>query len=235
MFGLFFPIVLAASMAVPTPQPTLPPEIGTIYVRGHCNEGRRSLSTVLPILIRNDNTIGAAVKGLGRVDSTEDAATRLTITRTRTMSSQIFKNLEAAKAEAMRLHVLAAASVNPIESKQFSDVADSLDSIISQQNSVADQLNGYADTADMGLLYQGSETERAMNAANLPADNTSSNAQAARQTKHGSLADTNIGALTTNVYRDVQGMRQNLAQTENTTTLQVKQIVQSCSTAKRKP
>lgn len=233
MFGLFLPFVLAAVIPIPTPQPTLPPEIGNVYVRGHCSEGQRSLVRVLPILIRNDNTIGNAQTGLAKLDSSNEPSTRLTITRTRTMSNQIFKNLDQAKDEVMKLHVLAAATTNPDESKRFTAVADSLDTIIAQQSAVADQYNGFADTADMGMLYQGGETERQMNRGNGP-DSPTAIAMQKQQQARGSLADTNVGALTTNVFRDVQTMRGQLAQTEAQTSTQVHDIIKTCAPPKRK-
>ena len=234
MFGLFFPFVLATAIPIPTPQPTLPPLIGSIYVRGHCNEGQRTLVRVLPILIRNDNTIGVAQGGLAKLDSSDEPSTRLTVTRTRTMSNQIFKNLDQAKEEVMKLHVLAAASTNAEESKHFTAVADSLDAIIAQQSAVADQYNGFADTADMGLLYQGSETERQMNRSNGPIESQTATQMQKQQQQRGSLADTNVGALTTNVFRDVQTLRGQLAQTEAQTSTQVHDIIKTCAPPKRK-
>ncbi|GAC1357995.1 MAG: hypothetical protein NVSMB31_18420 [Vulcanimicrobiaceae bacterium] len=232
MFGLFLPIVLAAAIPVPTPLPTLPPEIGNVYSRGHCNDGQRTLMKVLPVLIRNDNAIGSALKGMGKVDSREDAATRMTIMHTRTLSDSIFKNLDLTKNDVMKMHVLAAASVNPDQSKQFSAIADSLDTIISQQNAVADQLNGYADTADMGLMSAGSEGERQMARSTGPADNPQ--ALNLERQRHPSLAHVDIGALTTNVYKDVQNMRTQLAATEGDVSSQVKQMLQICATSKHR-
>ncbi len=233
MLGLLAPLVFAV-IPIPTPAPALPPEIGSIYVRGHCSEGQRSLMRVLPVLIRNDNTIGNASAGLAKLDSRSESSTRLTITRTRTMSTQIFKNLDEAKGEIMRLHVLAAATTNAAESKRFTAVADSLDTIVAQQNAIADQLNGYADTADMGLLYAGSETERQMRGASLPSENRSAQALLQEQQRHGSLAATDVGALTTNVFRDIQAIRGQLGASEAQTTVQVQQIVRSCAPPKRR-
>lgn len=239
MFSLLLPIMIAALPATPAPVPTLPPEIGSIYVRGHCNEAQSTLKKALPLLIRNDNAIGSALNGLAKVDSREDASTRLTIVRTRTASSVIFKNIEKAKDEVMKLHVLAAASTNLQQSAEFSAIADSLDSIVQQQYTVADQLNGYADTADMGLLWQGSETERQMASASKPAENQSlvraDAANTQRNGGHGSMAASDIGALTTNVFRDVQGMHRDLRATYDTTTAQVQQLVRTCAPVKRKP
>ena len=239
MFSLLLPLMIAALPATPAPVPTLPPEIGSIYVRGHCNEAQTTLKKALPLLIRNDNAIGSALNGLAKVDSHEDAATRLTIVRTRTASTVIFKNIEKAKDEIMKLHVLAAASTNAQQSTEFSALADSLDSIVQQQYNVADQLNGYADTADMGLLWQGSETEHQMSNATKAGDNQSiQQADAANQAhngQHGSMAASDIGALTTNVFRDVQGMHRDLRASYDTTTAQVQQLVRTCAPVKRKP
>ena len=236
MFGLLIPVVIAASaIAIPNAQPTLPPLIGNVYSRGHCNDGQRTLLRVLPMLIRNDNTIGHAVVGLARVDSTNEATTRFAVNHTRVLSTQIFKNLDEAKKELMKLHVLAAASGNPEESRHFSDVADSLDTVVAEQNAVADQLNGYADTADMSLLYSGDETERKLAAATAPVDSPTS-MQLATTTKaqHPSMALSDIGALTTNVFKDVQTLRGQLADTEAQTTQQVRDVVKTCA-PKRKP
>lgn len=231
MFALLFPFVIAA---VPAPVPTLPPQIGTIFVRGHCSDAQSTLKRALPLLIKNDDAISGAINGLAKVDTHQDAATRLTITRTRTASNVIFKNLEKAKDEAMKLHVLAAASVNPVESAQFTAVADSLDSIVQQQNDVADEFNGYADTADMSLLWQGSEDERKMRGATGPGDNQTAQLMMARTARHPSLAYTDIPALTTNVFKDAQGMHRQLRDTYNTTTLQVQQLVRTCAPVRRR-
>lgn len=231
MFTLLFPFVLAA---LPQPVPTLPPEIGTIFVRGHCNDAQSTLKRALPLLIKNDDAISGTLNGLAKLDTHQDAGTRLTITRTRTASSVIFKNLDKAKDEVMKLHVLAAASANPEESRHFSEVADSLDSIVQQQNDVADQFNGYADTADMSLMWQGSESERKMTQATGPSDNQAAQTMQARQAQHPSLAYTDIGALTYNVFRDTQGMHRQLRDLYNTTTIQVQQLVRTCAPVRRK-
>ncbi|PZR59124.1 MAG: hypothetical protein DLM50_01645 [Candidatus Meridianibacter frigidus] len=235
MFGLFFPLVFAAVVPVPTPAPTLPPEIGSVIARSNCNTGRRSLVAVLPVLMRNDNTIGAAVKGMGRLDSTNDPQMRLTITRTRAMSHQIFLNIDIAKDEVAKLHVLAAASTDATESQHFSAIADSLDSVVAQQTAIADQFNGFADTADMSLLYTGSEAEQKAEGATAPVENQTAQGVLNYQKEHPSLAYTNVGALTTNVYRDVQNLRGQLAQTENKTTAAVKSFVRTCQRPKRQP
>ncbi|MBV8728131.1 MAG: hypothetical protein JO233_10115 [Candidatus Eremiobacteraeota bacterium] len=230
MFGFLLPVVTASAIALPTPQPALPPLIGNVYARGHCSDGQRTLLRVLPVLIRNDNTIARAVVGLARVDSTNEATTQFAVNRTRQMSAQIFKNLEDAKKELTTLHALAAASGNPEQSRHFSDVADSLDTVVAQQNAVADQMNGYADTADMSLLYTGSETERQMAAATGPGENTYLGAlQKSTQAQHPSMALSDIGALTTNVFRDIQALRGQLAQTEAQTTQQVREVVKTCA------
>jgi len=235
MFGLFLPLVVATVVAAaPAPQPTIPPEIGSVVSRGHCNDGQRTLLRVLPVLIHNDNTISSAAGGLARVDSTNEAATTFAVNHMRVLSTQLFKNLGDAKKELTKLHGLAAASINPDESRHFSDVADSLDAVVAEQNAVADQLNGYADTADMSILYTGSETERQMRSATGPAENNYLAALDAQQQAKGSMAQSDIGALTTNVFRDVQSLRGQLAQTEAQTTQQVRDIVKTCA-PKRKP
>lgn len=233
MFG-FLPLVVASAIAIPGPQPTIPPEIGNVVARGHCYDGQRTLLRMLPVLIRNDNTISHAASGLAKVDSTNENTTRFAVNHMRVMSTQIFKNLEQAKKELMKLHVLAAASSNPQESRHFSEVADSLDTVVAQQNAVADQLNGYADTADMSLLYTGDETERKMRAAAGPGESTVATAMDRRQQAQGSMAQSDIGALTTNVFRDVQTLRGQLSQTEAQTTQQVRNIVKICA-PKRRP
>jgi len=187
------------------------------------------------MLITNDNTIGRAVVGLARVDSTNEATTQFAVNHTRQMSNQIFKNLEGAKKELTTLHALAAASSNPEQARHFSDVADSLDTVVAEQNAVADQLNGYADTADMSLLYTGSETERQMEASTGPGENTYlGSLQATQKAQHPSMALSDIGALTTNVFKDVQTLRGQLANTEAQTTQQVREVVKTCA-PKRKP
>lgn len=231
MFTLLFPFVIAA---LPQPVPTLPPEIGTVIIRGHCSDAQSTLKRALPLLIKNDDAISGTINGLAKLDARQDAGTRLTITRTRTASSVIFKNLDKAKDEVMKLHVLAAASTNPEESRHFTEVADSLDSIVQQQNDVADQFNGYADTADMSLLWQGSESEHKMNSATGPTDSQQAQLMQQRQAKHPSLAYTDIGALTTNVFKDTQGMHRQLRDLYNTTTIQVQQLVRTCAPVKRK-
>lgn len=231
MVALIVPFVFSASTLFATPPPTLPPEIGHVTSRSSCVQSKRTLAAALPILIHNDNIIGNTHYNLGKLDSTQEASTILTITRTRTASSQIFKNLELAKNQIMRLHVLAAASTNADDSARYSAAADALDSVVEQQNTVADTFNGFSDTADMGLLYRGGETERKMNASNGPTDTTSRNLEAQRM-KSG--ADVNVGALTTNVYRDLLGMRSQLSQTEQQVTVAVKNIAASCGSA-RKP
>lgn len=232
MLTLFFPFVIAA--LPPNPVPTLPPEIGTIYVRGHCNDAQSTLKRALPLLIKNDDAIGTTINGLAKLDPRQDAATRLTITRTRTASSVIFKNLDKVKDEIMKLHVLAAASSNPQEAQHFTEVADSLDSIVQQQNDVADEFNGYSDTADMSLLWQGSEDERKMRGATGPGDSQTAQVMMARTAKHPSLAYTDIGALTTNVFKDTQASHRQLRDTYNTTTIQVQQLVRTCTPVRRK-
>ncbi len=234
MFGFLLPVITASAIAIPTPQPTLPPLIGNVYSRGHCSDGQRTLLRVLPMLIRNDGTISKAVVGLANVDSANEATTRFAVNRTRQLGLQIFKNLDDAKKELMKLHVLAAASANPEESHHFSNVADSLDTVVAQQNAVADQLNGYADTADMSLLYSGDETERKMVAASGPTESVQAQQLQAAKAAHPSMALSDIGALTTNVFEDVQTLRGQLAQTEAQTTQQVREVVKTCA-PKRKP
>jgi len=235
MFGLLFPVVVASAISIPNPQPTLPPLIGNVVSRGHCSDGQRTLLRVLPVLIRNDNAIARAVGGLVNVDSTNEATTQFAVNHMRVLSTQIFKNLDEAKKELMTLHGLAAGSANPEQARHFSEVADSLDTVVAQQNAVADQLNGYADTADMSLLYTGSETERAMKAATGPSDNGFLTSLAAQQqATHPSMALSDIGALTTNVFKDVQALRGQLAHTEAQTTQQVREVVRTCA-PKRKP
>ncbi|MBV8364095.1 MAG: hypothetical protein JO018_05335 [Candidatus Eremiobacteraeota bacterium] len=234
MFGLFFPAVIAA-ISLPNPQPTLPPLIGNVYSRGKCTDGQRTLLRTLPLLMRNDNTIARSVVRLANVDSTNDATTQFAVNRTRLDSEAIFKNLEDAKKQLTTLHALAAGSANPDQSRRFSEVADSLDTIVAQQNAVADQLNGYADTADMSLLYTGSETEQKMAAATGPSENSYLNTlQRTNQAQHPSMALSDIGALTTNVFRDIQTLRGQLAQSEALTTQQVREVVKTCA-PKRKP
>ena len=232
MFGLLVPLVIAA---LPTPAPTLPPEIGHITVRSRCGDAQKTLLRALPPLMRNDNTIVGAMKGMAQIDSTQDAPLRMALLRTRNMSIAIFKNLDAAKEQAMQLHVLAAAATNPDQSKELSDIADSIDAIIAQQNTIADQLNGYVDTSDMALLSRVYETERAMSAATAPGDTTSFQDLQSRRKKQGSMADSDIGALTTNVYRDLIDKRQELGQTENETTQQVRAMMSTCAAPRRKP
>lgn len=233
MFSLLLPLVIA-SIPIPTPAPTLPPEIGHITVRSRCGDAQKTLLRALPLLMRNDAGISGAMTGMARVDSTQDASLRMTLLRTRNQSIAIFKNLDLAKEQAMQLHVLAAASVNPDQSREFSDIADSLDSIIAQQNTIADQLNGYVDTSDMALMSRGDEMERAMAAATNPGDTTSFQTLQEKRKQQGSMADSDIGALTTNVYRDLLDKRQELRQTENQTTQSVHAMISTCSTTRRK-
>ena len=236
MFGLLFPAVIAASaITLPNPQPTLPPLIGNVYSRGKCTDGQRTLLRALPPLMHNDTTIARSVVRLANVDSTNEATTQFAVNRTRLDSEAIFKNLEEVKKELTALHALAAASANPDQSRRFSDVADALDTVVAQQTAVADQLNGYADTADMSLLYTGSETERQMAAATGPGENTYLGAlQRTNQAQHPSMALSDIGALTTNVFKDVQTLRGQIAQSEAVTTQQVREVVKTCA-PKRKP
>ncbi len=233
MVAVIFPFVIAASTLFATPPPTLPPEIGHVTVRATCAQGKRTLATVLPILIHNDYTIGTALHGMGILDSSQEASTRLTVTRTRTMSNQIFKNLDLAKDQVMKLHVLAAATTNEADSQRYTAAADALDSVITQQNGIADTFNGYADTADMGILYQGSETERKM--AGATSGNDQASIKLVNSRRHVSPAAVDVGALTYNVYRDVQDMRKALDQTEADVATHVKAIVQTCNAPIRKP
>lgn len=235
MVALIFPFVLAASspFATPPPATTSLPEIGHVTSRASCNSGKKALATVLPILIHNDNTITNAMKGMGELNTRNDAATNLTITRTRTMSSQIFKNLDQAKDQVMKLHVLAAAATNADDSARYTAAADSLDAVVQQQNTIADTFNGYADTADMGILYQGSETERKM--AGATSGNDQASIKLVNSRRHVSPAAVDVGALTYNVYRDVQDMRKALDQTEADVATHVKAIVQTCNAPIRKP
>jgi hypothetical protein len=234
MFGLLFPLVIA-SIPIPTPAPTLPPEIGHITVRSRCGDAQKTLLRTFPLLMRNDASVSNAMKGMAKLDSTQDAALRMTLLRTRNLSIAIFKNLDVAKEQAMQLHVLAAASTNPDQSREFSDIADSIDSIIAQQNTIADQLNGYVDTSDMALMSRGDETERTMASATGPADTQAFQDLQRRRAQQGSMADSDIGALTTNVYRDLLDKRQELGQTENQTTQQVHAMISTCSATRRKP
>lgn len=234
MFSLLFPLVIA-SIPIPTPAPTLPPEIGHITVRSRCGDAQKTLLRALPLLMRNDASISGAMTGMAKVDSREEAGLRMALLRTRNQSIAIFKNLDLAKEQAMQLHVLAAASTNPDQSREFSDIADSLDSIIAQQNTIADQLNGYVDTSDMALMSRGDETEKAMAAATAPGDTQSFQQLQDKRKQQGSMADSDIGALTTNVYRDLLDKRQELRQTENQTTQSVHAMISTCSATRRKP
>ncbi|MBC5815734.1 MAG: hypothetical protein GIW97_04250 [Candidatus Eremiobacteraeota bacterium] len=226
---------MIAAIPIPTPAPTLPPEIGHVTVRSRCGDAQKTLLRALPLLMRNDNTITGAMKGMAKIDSTQDAPLRMALLRTRNFSISIFNNLDKAKEQSMQLHVLAAASTNADQSKQFSDIADSIDAIIAQQNTVADQLNGYVDTSDMALMSKGDDTERTMSAATGPGDTQNFQSIQQRRQRQGSMADSNIGALTTNVYRDLLDKRQELGQTENQTTQQVRSMMSTCAAPRRKP
>ena len=233
MFGLLVPLVIAAT-PLASPAPVLPPEIGHITVHSRCGDAQKTLLRALPLLMRNDSTIVNAMRGMAKVDSTQDAPLRMALLRTRNMSIAIFKNLDLAKDQAMQLHILAAASTNADQAKQFSDIADSIDAIIAQQNTIADQLNGYVDTSNMALMAKGEETENAIIAATGPGDTTGFQDLQRRRKAQGSMADSDIGALTTNVYKDLLDKRQELGQTENQTTQQVHAMITTCSTKTRR-
>jgi|GEM_PF-3907960 len=236
MFGLLVPLVIATiPIPLPTAVPALPPEIGHITVRSRCGDAQKTLLRALPLLMRNDNTIAGALTGMAKIDSTQDAPLRMALLRTRNLSISIFKNLDLAKEQAMRLHVFAAASTNAVQGQTFSNIADSMDAIIAQQNTIADQLNGYVDTSDMALMSRGDDTERAMRRATDPGDTRAFQNLQQKRKQQGSMADSDIGALTTNVYRDLQDKRQELGQTENQTTQQVRSMMSSCAAPRRKP
>ena len=233
MLALIVPLLLAASTLFSTPPPTQLPEIGHVNSRASCVRGQRTLAQALPILIHNDAIIGNTHAALAKLDASYEASTILTITRTRTASSQIFKNLTLAKDQIMKLHVMAAAATNSDESQRYTAVADALDAIVKEQDTVADTFNGFADTADMGMLYRGSDLERETAKAIGPGDSQSAQAMSSRKMQTGLNVD--VGALTTNVFRDVADMRTRLTTVEQQAAVNVNHIVASCNPPAHKP
>lgn len=231
MFGL----ILAATMSsMPSPAPTLPPEIGNVITRANCNKAQRTLVHVLPTLIRNDNSISAAQKAMGDLDATNDPQTRLSLLRVRNLSNLVFKAIDGAKKDVMTLHVLAAASTDSAEAQHFSAMADALDSVIAKQSDISDQLNGYADTADLGLMEQGTDSERQMAAANAP-DTSRQKFLDNYRRQHPAISTVNVTQLTHNVYLDLQDMRRDLAKTEGTASQEAHAIAATCTPAHHKP
>lgn len=231
MFGL---ILAATISSLPSPAPTLPPEIGNVMSRANCNKAQRTLLHVLPTLINNDKSVAVAQKTMGNLDVTSDAQMRLSLLRVHTLSNVMFKNLDFAKKDVMTMHVLAATAATPEEAQHFSAMADSLDDVIAHQDHIADQLNGYADTADMGLLRNGNDMEQMMQRTIAPDDSRGRFIESYK-TSHPGVGNVNVAQLTHNVYLDLQDMRRDLAHTEATTSQEAHAIAATCSPVRHKP
>ncbi|MBV8246573.1 MAG: hypothetical protein JOZ38_11660, partial [Candidatus Eremiobacteraeota bacterium] len=171
-----------------------------------------------------------------KVDGSNEDQTRFDILHFRTASGEIFKSLEKVKGQVATLHALAAGTTNADQSKQYSDLADNLDTIVAQQTSAADNMNGFADTADLEYLMRGSETEAQITQATGPSDVQSAKQmdQAAQQRRASGLGRTDIDGLATNVFYDQRDLRHALDDTENQTAVLVKTVVKSCAPPPRR-
>ncbi|MBV8245908.1 MAG: hypothetical protein JOZ38_08305, partial [Candidatus Eremiobacteraeota bacterium] len=67
MFGFLAALLIAANTPAAEPLPTLPPTIGIVNVRAHCNDVERTVYHVLPVLMQNDAAINKSIVTLAKV------------------------------------------------------------------------------------------------------------------------------------------------------------------------
>jgi hypothetical protein len=197
---MFGPILVAALLTAPSPQPTASPALKTIAsvrASARCAEIITHANSAIGTTLDNDAVLGKTITTLRfiNLDDGNPIHRRNGLNSLGDLAKTLMQQARSGDNEVKRLRALAAKTKDPKAAKDLKDFADELGGALWRQQKIARDLNGYLAYEDFRDMATPDESQRqAMEGASAPRDAFSRN-PAPRQ---GNIYDPNTSATPPN-------------------------------------